>query len=178
MTKKEILIILAVVMLLGVCPVKADLVFDHGYNTFNSSYPGEVWVINDAILDVLGGEIGKLETTNFATANLYGGDIDWLWTDDGSVVNIHRGDINWLAPYDNSTVNLYSYDVIYHPQAPYPGHPVYGSSEWIEGIYFSNDVPFSFGLASRDAYSHINIVPEPTAFFLLGIGSLWILKKK
>jgi hypothetical protein len=170
MVTKKILTILAVVVLFVVYPVKADLVFDHGYNTFNSSYPGEVWVINDAILDVLGGGMGKLETTDFATANLYGGDINWLVSDDSSVVNIYGGDIHqWLAASDYSSVYLYAYDVVYHPA---------GGGGRIEGTYFQENASFSIQLAYTGTYSHIYIVPEPTSLLLLGFGAFALRRRR
>jgi hypothetical protein len=181
MLRKTTLMVLAVVVLGEVCPVQADLVFSSGHNIYDDSYGynHEVWVENDSVLDVLGGGIGKLETMDFTTANLYGGVIDWLWTDDSSVVNIYGGEIIWLLSGDDSLVCLYAHDVTYHPQAPYPGHPVYGNSAWIEGIYLRNDTPFSFGVGPRgEAYSHIQIVPEPTVLLMLGLGSLLIIRKK
>src|SRR4030042_409878 len=106
----KILIIL--ILLLAAIPCRSDVVFDSGYNIYDDSYGYnfEVWVGNDAILDVLGGEIGKLETINFATANLYVSDIDWLWTGNSSVVNIYGDNINWLACYDDSLITFYVYD--------------------------------------------------------------------
>jgi hypothetical protein len=160
--------------LLGVCPVRADLVFDHGYNTFNSSYPGEVWVINDAILDVLGGDMIQLGTLDFARANLYSGDIDWLWIEGNSAVNIHGGDIQWLAAFDYSSVYLYAYDVTYHPT----GGGDYGDRTWVEGTYFRNDDSFRFLLGSTGDYSHINVVPEPATLSLPCLGSLLARRRK
>ena len=168
--KTKIITLVAAIILVGTCLAKADLVFSSGHNTYDDSYGYnfEVWVENDAILDVLGGEIGKLETINFATANLYSSDIDWLWTRDSSVVNIYGDNINWLAAYDDSSINLYAYDVTYHPT----GGGDYGNNEWIEGIYYSDASSFSFWLYNDEAYSHINIVPEPSSLILLGLGSL------
>jgi hypothetical protein len=171
-SRTKILTILAVITLLGVCPVRADLVFDIGRNTYDDSYGYnvEVWVNNDAILDVLGGEIGKLETTDFATANLYGGDINWLVSDESSVVNIYCGDIHqWLAAFDDSSVYLYAYDVVYHPA---------GEGGRIEGTYFRNDTSFSFFLLPyTGTYSHIYIVPEPASLLLLGFGAFALRRR-
>jgi hypothetical protein len=168
-------ILITMVILAGACPVRADLVFDSGYNTFdaNDPYYDEVWVSNDAHLDVLGGAMGKLETIDYATANIYAGDMDLLVLQNNTVVNIYKGDIEFLAIGDfavvnihgglidyfaaasNSLANLYAYEVTYHPS---------GGSEdegWIEGIYYSNDEPFSFSFYSGASYSHLIVVPEP-----------------
>ncbi len=102
MFRKEILLIVSVIGLYGTCPAKADLVFESGRSTFDDSYPlaHEVWVINDAVLDVVGGEIVKLGTGDSATVNVYGGTIKWLWTGewrvDESVVNIWGGTLTGL----------------------------------------------------------------------------------
>ena len=90
MFRKQILTILAAVMLVGGCPAKADLVFDSGHNTFDDSYPfyDEVWVINHAVLDVLGGAMGKLELMDYARANIYAGDIDWLFIQDNTGLSL------------------------------------------------------------------------------------------
>lgn len=174
--KTKIITILAATLLACISPSQADLVFSSGYNTYDDSYGYnfEVWVENDAILDVLGGEIGKLETINFATANLYVSDIDWLWTGDSSVVNIYGDNINWVAGYDDSLINLYAYDVTYHPT----GGGDYGNKAWIEGTYYKDNSSFSFWLYNDQAYSHINIVPEPTTLLLVGLGCLLIRKRR
>jgi hypothetical protein len=166
---------IALILLFTFSTVKADLVFDSGYNTYDESdgYNFEVWVINDAALDVLGGSMGKLELTDLATANLYGGDIDWLWTNNDSVVSIQSGNINVLAAYEDSLVYLYAYDVIYHPT----GGGEYGNREWIEGTYYSDNTPFNFILYTDQVYSHITVVPEPATILLLALGAI-VLRKR
>ncbi|MBN1795667.1 MAG: PEP-CTERM sorting domain-containing protein [Sedimentisphaerales bacterium] len=152
---------------------KGDLIFDSGYNVFDESYGyyDEVSVINDAILDVMGGEAGKLETRGTATANLYSCDIDWLWTYDNSIANIYEGDIDWLAAYGNSSINLYAYDVIYHSTGGGGGN-----DPWLEGNYYSDNSYFSVWLYYQ-AYQHINIVPEPATFLLFCAGAVLLRRK-
>jgi hypothetical protein len=187
--RKIILIIL--VILAGACPVRADLVFDSGYNTFdaNDPYYDEVWVINDAHLDVLGGSMWKLELMNYATSNIYGGNIDLLALNHNTVVNIYSSDMDLLAIQDFTVVNihggtldyfaaaenglgyLYAYDVTYHPTGGLAGEG------WIEGTYISNDMQFSFSFYNDVSYSHLNIIPEPTTFLLLGFGAFFLRKR-
>ena len=163
------------IFLFGSVPVSADLVFDTGYNIFDDSYPyyDEVWVTNDAHLDVLGGAMWKLELMHHAKANIYHGDMDLLALNDSTVVNIYAPDIGLLALNDNTIVNihggtldefaaavnsvayLYAYDVTYHPTGGLAGEG------WIEGIYYSGDKPFSFSLYNRVSYSHLIVAPEP-----------------
>jgi hypothetical protein len=175
-------IITIMVMLAGVWPAKADLVFESGHNIYDESYGNnaEVGVINDAILDVKGGSIsGYLMSTDIATVNVFDGNINELWTRGNSIAKIHGGLIKWLVSDEDSLVYLYAHDVIYHPQAPAPGHPIYGNSAWIEGIFINNDIPFSFGVGPQgESYSHIEVVPEPMTLMLLGLGSLLVIGKK
>jgi hypothetical protein len=176
MVTKKTLIILAVVMLLGVYPVRADLVFSSGYNTYDDSYGYnfEVWVINDAVLDVLGGEMKSLRSIDLATANVYNGDIEWLETWDNGVINIYGGNMIWLGAWDSGLINLYAYDVTYHPT----GGGTWGDKEWIEGTFYSGNNVFSLWLYNDEAYSHVNIVPEPAILLMLSLGSLLVRKRK
>jgi len=150
------IIVTILVILSGACPVRADLVFDSGYNTFdaNDPYYDEVVVINDAHLDVLGGAMWKLELMHYATANIYDGDIEWLFTQGNTVVNIHAaGDtLEMFAAGNDSLVYLYAYDVTYHPTGGLAGEG------WIEGIYISNDIPFSFSFYNDTTYLHVIVV--------------------
>lgn len=180
MFRKEMLTILALWTLWGPCIVKGDLVFDTGHSTFDDSYPysNEVWVVDNAVLDVVGGEIGKLGTGDFATVNLYAGTVDWLWTGepsiDESVVNIWGGNINWLAAYRDTVVNIYAYDVQFHPT----GGGEWGSAKWLEGVYYSNNEPFALLLYNDEAYSHVNIIPEPVTIVLFGFGGILLRKTR
>lgn len=176
MFRKEILAILSAAILLATCPGKADLVFDSGYNIFddNDPYYDEVWVINDAHLDVLGGAMWKLELMHYATSNIYDGDIEWLFTQGNTVVNLYSaGDtLEMFAAGDESLTNLYAYDLTYHPTGGLEGEG------WIEGKYYLNDAPFSFSFYTQESYPHISIVPEPTTVLLFGLGGLLLRKRK
>jgi hypothetical protein len=166
--KTKVFLTMVLTVLIGASPLKADLVFDSGSNTFDDSDPyyEEVWVINDAHLDVLGGAMWKLELMHYATANIYDGDIEWLFTQGNSVVNIHAaGDtLEMFAGGNDSVVYLYAYDVTYHPTG---GLADVG---WIEGTYISDDLPFAFSFYNDASYSHVNIIPEPSTLLLFGLG--------
>jgi len=166
MFRKEILTILVVVMMLGVCTAKADLVFDSGYNIFDDSYPyyDEVGVINDAVLDVLGGQIGKLEYAFDSSGSIYTGQIDSLWTQMNAVVHIYGGDFNWMASFN--TVYLHAYDTIYYPDGGLYNYP------WLEGKYWMDGSQFSFTLYNDSVYQNIQIIPEPCSVLFMGLGTL------
>jgi len=176
MRKKIIFMILIILAMLAETNLaRADLVFDSGYNIFDDSYPyyDEVWVINDAHLDVLGGAMWKLELTDYATANIYNGEIEWLFIKDNTIVNIHaaRDTLEMFAAGNESLAYLYAYDVTYHPTGGLK------NDGWIEGIYISSDTPFSFSFYNDTSYSHVNIVPEPTSILLLSVGMIGVRAK-
>jgi hypothetical protein len=169
------LIILAVLTLLGVCPLQASVVFlESGHHTWTDADPyyDEVFLKNDASLDFLGGTIGQLSTFHDSLADLVGGQMHSLWTFDNSIVHYHAGQIDYISAGHNSTVSLYAYDVTYDPLGGI------NNQGCVEGIFYKNYEAFSFSCWNTPTWSHIEIVPEPTTFFLLGMGSFWILKKK
>ena len=172
--KKLLSIIL--VLTLGMAELAtADLVFDSGHNTFDDSYPyyGEVWVTKDAILDVMGGSMGKLGLLDNAEANIYEGEILYkIAIQDNTTVNIYGGIFDMFLAGNDSLAYLYAYDVVPHHTGGL------ADSGWIEGKYYSNDAPFSFSFYNDTSYSHIRIVPEPTALLLLGLGGFFLRNRR
>lgn len=166
--KTKIITIVAGLILLGTHLVKADLVFDTGYNTFDDDdlYYNEVWVKNDAHLDVLGGAMGKLEFKEDSSGNIFGGEMNGLWTVDNAVVNIHGGTFNDLACFPDSSVYLYGYDVTLHP--PDGAH----NDPWMVGKYLNDGTLFSFEFYDDDCIPQLHVVPEPATLFLMVLGEL------
>jgi hypothetical protein len=172
--KTKTITMLSVITLIGTFPVRADIFWDGGYHmVIDGDEYGEIFMQNDAVADILGGSIIKLETWDFSLANIYAGEIDWLFTNESSIINIYGGKLDWLGSWTDSSVNVYAYDVVYHPT----GGGVYGNKAWIEGTYFIENIPFSFLFYNEEAYSHVNIVPEPSTFFLLCLGYMLVRRR-
>ena len=166
--KTKIITIVAGLILLGTHLVKADLIFDTGYNVFDdtSGYYDEVAVISDAHLDVLGGEMGALFFRDSSSGNIFGGEMGWLHSDENAVVNIYRATFDVLSSFPESTVYLYAYDVAYHPDGGLHNGP------WMEGKYLYDNSPFSFTFNDDVCVPQLHVVPEPATLFLLVLGSL------
>ncbi|MHC4154687.1 MAG: hypothetical protein ACYST6_07170 [Planctomycetota bacterium] len=170
--KKKITTLLVAMLLVGAYQANADLLFESGYNVFDGSsgYHDEVGVINDAHLDVLGGQIGvTLAFHENATGNIYAGEISWLWTADNAVVDVFGGSFDYFAfhsPSVSPTVFLYAYDTIIHPDGGANNLP------WIEGKYWLDDSAFAVTFDGQDSISRLSVVPEPSSIIVLAIGAL------
>lgn len=102
----------------------------------------------------------------------YDGGIAYLYLYDNATASF-LGGINamdvYIDPANTGWVKLYAYDVIFGPSDPY-NDPL--GPGVIQGNWLSNDMPFSIDLAGQGAYSHVQIIPEPTSLLLLGLGGL------
>jgi len=171
--KTKVFLIIVLTILIGACPVQADTVWLTGHHEiFDGDLYGEIYIYNDVTLDILGGDIYKLETYDLTLTDWYAGEMDRLYNYDDSTVNIFGGTLYTLEATENSLVYLYAYDVTYDPTGG-----GYGNG-WIEGIYYNDDSTFGFSLFSQDTYSHINVIPEPTTLLLLGVGFLLVRKRR
>jgi len=153
-------------------PLRAATWWDSGYHVINDGdVYGEVFLQNDASVDVFGGTILQLKTLDLSTANIFGGEMDRLFTFDNSFVNIYGGTLDWLGAFPDSMVYLYAYDVTYHLTGGLENRP------WAEGTYYSNSTSFSFTLYDEYSFSHVVVIPEPISFLLFGLGALFLRKR-
>lgn len=189
--KTKIFLIIVVTALIVAHPARADTEWYSGHHGINDGdVYGEIWMYNDSTADMWGGDVFQLGALDSSRFDMFGGIMDRLMVRGNSVVNIHNGELNQLAIYtsgyykyydddntyeyiyDNGLVNLHAYDVVYHAADG-------NGSGWIDGRYIANDQYFVFDGISPSVYaSHINIVPEPATFLLLGLGSLVLRKKR
>ena len=163
-------------MLVNQVPAKAALWYSSGDNntfTYSDLQGEEVFVENDAVLNYLSGSSAGLRVIHTATANIYGGDITYdLYTSNSSVTNIYNIDLDILVSDHDSIVNIFAYDVDFYS---------IGGSEnegYMTGLFYQNNESFSIDFWNEGTVSHVNIVPEPTTFLLMGLGGLLLRKRK
>jgi hypothetical protein len=165
--KKYIAIIL--IILPAVCA--ADTIWDSGYHeiTEGQTY-GEIWLSNEATVDMWGGNVSSLGASGTSRFNMYGGTMSGLMGRDYSVINISSGTLNNLSVGEQGTinirkviinnslvaggssiVNIFGYDLRKFPTG---GKYHYGR---ITG-YWKDETFFTINLDGSETYSHINLI--------------------
>ena len=168
----KVLSIATLFILLIIQPLKADTIWTEGYHEINDGdIYAEIYMYNDSTADMFGGDVYKLESLDIGVFNMYDGEMDLLFVYDSSTANILGGNLGALRATEDALVNLYAYDVTYHPTG---GHYDRG---WIEGLYIDSDLYFNFDFVLLESFSHINIIPEPSTFFLFFLGALMLRKR-
>ena len=153
--KTKICLMIIAIILLGAASVQADTVWTSGHHEIiDGDVYGEIYIYNDVTLDILGGDVYKLETFDITVTNRDAGEITELFTHDESIVNIHGGQLSRLQATNNSVINLYAYDVIHTTTGGY------WDAGQLTGKYLNDNSNFVFDL-HYTAYPHITIIPEP-----------------
>ena len=164
----------------------------HNGDSFDNVY---VW--NNAVVDINGGQIDSLDMFNFSEVNLDAGDIAegiYVWNEstlnmyggniglsleaaDSGIVNLHGGQINdYLYATDSSVVNIYGYNFNYDPDAGgRNGGQLTGF--WLDDTSFTIDILDNIAVDST-YYDHVNLVPEPGSLIMICGGCLFLRKRK
>lgn len=155
-------------------PSNATLWYSSGYNTFTDGDPQgeEIFVENDAVLDFLSGNAAGLRVIHAATANIYGGSITYdLYTSENSITNIYLIDLEILSSAHNSIVNFYAYDVDFYSTGGI------SNDGYMTGTFYQDNVSFAIHFVNPGTVLHVNVVPEPVTFLLLGLGGILLRKR-
>lgn len=113
-----------------------------------------------------------LRASGFGVANMFGGTVGHLGAHDSGTINIYAGSItDYIFADDYSTINIFGNDLI---KADSGG--IYGFGK-VEG-YLTDLAYISVDFVNPEAYSHINLIPEPSSLVLLGLAGLILRWKR
>jgi hypothetical protein len=167
----KLFLLVALFICLMLQPLQAETWTSGHHEIYDGNVYGEIWMYNDCTLDIFGGDIYRLAVYDTTITDWYDGSMDVLWVNNNSIVNMYEGSLGELAAIDNGLINLYAHDVTHTTTGGFYQHGQ------VMGKYYSDDAQFCFDLCNQEAYSHINIVPEPATFLLLSLGILGIRRK-
>ena len=111
MFRKQILTILAAVMLFAAANVQAvNKAFTESGQIVDGEVWDEVWIYgNDTVVDMLGGSVlDHISSYDFSTLNMTGGDSLGVYAFDNSIANISSGILYSIGAQDYATVNFSS----------------------------------------------------------------------
>ena len=141
----------------------------HEY-VFTGDEYNKIETFNDAVLDIQGGSIWKVNAYDTSTVHISGGHVSTLGTPDfpsGSspIINITGGTIDVIGP-SAGVVNIYGFDfeIVNLAENSYTL-----KGKWETGTSFQI---YMFRTLPSDPYVVLHIVPEPCTLGLLGFGML------
>lgn len=166
----------------------AELNMSGGYATY-------IFANNYSTVDIVGGEIYKVEAKANSKITVSSGIVDELYCGETSVVNVHgwsnasspissdcfhivasqdsvvnlfEGNVaGQLNAYGNSKVHIYGTNLVFTPQ--------YLRGTWSDGTNFTFYVRGQFELPPQFIF---HTIPEPATMLLLGLGGLLIRRRK
>ena len=166
-------------------------VFDAATFNMNSGHVGGLNAYELSMVNISGGSVSGLSLYNNATAtlsqsgsistanalnsgifNMNGGTIGFLGANESSILNLRGGTItDSLGANSSAKINVFGYDL-----AKTNSGGTYGAGQ-VTG-FWQNGSPFTINLTFVEAYSHINLIPEPTTLLLFGAGAFLFRKSR
>lgn len=142
---------------------------------------------------MFGGSIIGLMTHDSSTFNMHAGiwgvDGGWGYISNSSTLNIFGGSINLdsISVVDSGTLNIYGGDFLcgnspYFSQSSSVNIYGYGFNYGFNQLtgFLSDGSSFMFNELPFGEFSHMNliVIPEPATVLLLGLGTLFLRKRK
>jgi len=168
----------------------SDYITTYDESTLNF-YGGnaDVQAFESSNINIVGGSIGIVRSSNNSVisfsgeadsesirlqhvgiCSITGGTTENIITTDSSIIDWKGGNItSYISAYDSSTVNIYGHDLF---KSPSGGSYGYG---YVSGfLTYGGD--FFVDLYNIDAYSHINLIPEPATILLFGLSGFLLAR--
>jgi len=130
----------------------------------------EIHVGDTSTFNVSGGDMTGIYFGLSSSGHISGGVISSISTEGDSYVEMTGGDIGCIYAYRNSSLSIYGYGFHYDPNGGY-GNQGLLSGFWLDGKPFAIEV-------DEDSFPHINLVPEPSMFWLLVAGVAGFMNRK
>ncbi len=176
----------------------SDFIMTYDSSTLNiMGGSADIGAADFSVINMYGGDIGYIKACNYAVVNFFdsddstslgaedfaniyvkGGNIGNLHAHQSGVIYVyagymsgHAGAASSIIADDFSAINIYGHDLF---KTSSGGTYGYGQ---VSG-FLMDDTYICVDLYNPEAYSHINLIPEPATFALFGIISLIMLRRK
>lgn len=131
-----------------------------------------VYVWDDAVVVMTGGEVGVLAQRDSSTVSIIGGSVELFEVADSSTASLYRGNFDILhALGPNAYFHIYGYDFTLEKPSP----------DWRLTGLWADGTPFEMRLQRAEFYGDhyvLHEVPEPATVVLLASGILLLRKRR